>query len=182
MPTESTTALIAAGSAVGGGLIVAGFNYLIYRAQARDVSKERLRAAFESFRFVVHRVDLLLRREPKPGRTATALIATIARLFPSLSDQLTRLSQRIFEPHLEALAQDVARAMAMTLLVAPLSTRPALQAVGTLMDHAKGRDDVWWSEWDSALDRLAVAFLEALAEPVGKPIAPLTSSQTEPEA
>ena len=172
MPADITTALIAAGSAVGGGVIVAGSNYVIYRAQARHADAERLRAALESFQFVVYRVESRLRREPrKPGTIAAAIHAAIERLSPLLSAKLALLSQRIFEPQLEALADDIARAMASTILIAPPGTRPALQAIGTLMAQAKGRDDAWWAEWDAARDRLVVVFLEALATPVGKPLA-----------
>ena len=181
MPADITTALIAAGSAVGGGVIVAGSNYVIYRAQARHADEERLRAALESFQFVVYRVESRLRREPrKPGTIATAIHAAIERLSPLLSAKLALLSQRFFEPHLEALADDIARAMASTILIAPPGTRPALQAIGTLMAQANGRDDAWWAEWDAARDRLVVVFLEALATPGGKPVALPAPPQAQP--
>ena len=185
MPADITTALIAAGSAVGGGLVVAGSNYVVYRAQARHDGKDRLRAALEAFQFVVYRVELLLRREPKkPGPIAGAIGAAIERFSPWLSAKLALLSQRIFEPQVEALSDEIARAMATTILIAPPATRPALQAISTLMAQANGRDDAWWAEWDAARDRLVVVFLEALAVPNGKPgglptSSPPTSPQTQ---
>ena len=164
-------------------MIVAGSNYVIYRAQARHADAERLRAALQSFQFVVYRVESRLRREPrKPGTIAAAIHAAIERLSPLLSAKLALLSQRIFEPHLEALADDIARAMASTILIAPPGTRPAVQTIGALMAQAKGRDDAWWAEWDAARDRLVVVFLEALATPGGKPLALPAPPRTQPGA
>jgi endo-alpha-1,4-polygalactosaminidase (GH114 family) len=66
------TAIIAGGSAVGGGLIVAMSNLAVSWLQAREARKAEMRNALIAFGGVVFRIDYALRSEPKAGRTVVS--------------------------------------------------------------------------------------------------------------
>jgi hypothetical protein len=166
MPSDVTTALIAGGSAVAGGLIVALSNYVVSRAQAKDAKRDRMRSAFEGFLSVTLRLDVELRRLPNAGRVVTETNRIMAKAMPVIDDKFARIAERLFEPHLESLKRDLTDAMAATLLIAPPEARPALDRLAKAMG-SEPRDPKWWTEWEEARDEVVVAFLKALGESLG---------------
>jgi len=168
MPSDIATAVIAGGSAVAGGLIVGISNYAVSRKQAKDGHKAQLRNALESLLHCVGLIDQQLRSEPVPGRAATAVNEQMARRFPLLDYAIGRVHQRLFEPHLQALAESMHKAMAATILIVPLDLMPVLGEVNDLMTQAENRDAQWFEDWTAARGRLVVAARVALDEPVGR--------------
>ncbi len=152
---------------MAGGLIVGISNYLASRKQSRDGHKAELRHALESLLYSVGLVDQQLHMEPVPGRAANAVNEQMARRFPQLDYAIGRVHQRLFEPHLDALAESMHKAMAATILIVPLDLMPVLGEVSELMTRAKDRDEHWFKDWTAARGRLVVAARLALGEAVG---------------
>lgn len=166
MTSGIATALIAGGSALGGGTIVAVSNYATNRAAARGGHKTELRRALSAFLYVISRIDHQLRVEPRRGKTVQTFNKQLAR-FPHADYITERLHRRLFEPRLDDLVDRMHEAMATTILIAPLELIPALSAVSDLMTQAEAMDDEWREKWDTARGELVVACRTALGETVG---------------
>jgi hypothetical protein len=169
-------AIIAGASAVTGGLVVAGSNYLVMRAQGRASRRTDLRKVLEAFLCVVNAVDQQLRVEPQPGRAATWWNQQAARL-PQLSYTVRRLTQSLLAPQLDALTERMHAATAAVVLVAPLDVMPTMENISQLMERAETRDQRWWQEWDRARADLVVACRRTLGEPVAT-----SSEPAQPQA
>jgi len=100
MPTELVTAIIAGGSAIGGGMIVAASNYGINRAQANGSKRAELRRTLSAYLALLNSVDHQLRIEPEPGRFIRFVNQQMAR-FPQFDYTVGQTRRRLLEPHLD---------------------------------------------------------------------------------
>ncbi len=149
MPSSEAAAIIAGASAVGGGVIVAVSNYAIGLLQAHEARRTELRRVLIEFGYIVYRIDHLLRMEPTPGKTVRFINEQMARL-PQIDYTLGRTRRRLFEPHLDAFAIELTRAMTAALMLAPLKLLPSMQALTEAMSSVDTRDDAWRQKWNAA--------------------------------
>jgi hypothetical protein len=150
MPSSETAAIIAGVSAIGGGAIVAISNYVVGRFQARETRKAEMRLALIELGYVVHRIDHLLRTEPKAGKTARMVNKQMSARWPQLDHVIGLTRRRLLEPHLDAFIIEMHKALTTALLLAPLKLLPSMGALADLMASAGTRDSDWQSEWDQA--------------------------------
>jgi hypothetical protein len=149
MPSSEAAAIIAGASAVGGGVIVALSNYAVGLHQTRDARRTELRRALIEFGYVVYRIDQLLRTDPTPGKAVVFINEQLARL-PQLDYTVGRARRRLFEPHLDAFAVEMTRAMTAASMLAPLKMLPSMQALTDAMSSVDVRDDEWRQKWNAA--------------------------------
>jgi hypothetical protein len=147
---NETAALIGALSAIGGGVIVAGSNYAINRAQARDARRERLEAVLGELGYVIGRIDHQLRIEPEPSKAETELNDKVKAQAPMLYYSLGRLRRRLLEPELTEMSASMSRALSAVTLAAPRSLLPALITLTELMGEVEHPPDDWWDRWGKA--------------------------------
>ena len=162
MSSIAATALITGGSAIGGGLVVAGSNYVISRAQTNVAQVGSLRQALTALVSVLGQIETELRSEPQQKRTVRVVNEQLETRFPQIDYITGRLHRRIFQPHLDALIARFHDALAAVLLVAPTELLPALQHVMESMASPHVRSETWWATWDSAKSDLVVASRQAL--------------------
>jgi hypothetical protein len=157
MESTVATALITGGSAIGGGLVVAGSNYAISRVQYKGARAGDLRQALTALVSVLGQVETELRSEPQPKRTVRLVNEQLERRFPQVDYITGRLHRRIFQPHLDTLIARLHDALAAVLLVAPPELLPTLQGVTDAMSNLEIRSDEWWTTWQSAKSDFVVA-------------------------
>jgi hypothetical protein len=150
------TALVSGGSAVAGGLVVAGSNYAISRAQSRGARIGDLRQALTALLAVLGQVETELRSEPRTKRTVRFVNEQVQSRFPQIDYITDRLHRRIFQPHLDGLVMRFHDAMAATLLTAPPELLPALQTMAEAMESPAAQSDEWWMAWEAARAGLVV--------------------------
>lgn len=134
---------------MGGGAIVAVSNYAVGMFQAREARRTELRRALIELGYVVYRIDYLLRIEPKAGRTVRFINEQMARL-PQFDYTIGRARRRLFEPHLDAFAIELGRAMTAASMLAPLKLLPAMEALTEAMSSIDASDDAWRQQWNVA--------------------------------
>lgn len=156
------TALVTGGSALAGGLVVAGSNYAISRTQSRGARDNEVRRALSALLSVLGQVDTELRSEPRTKRTVRFMNEQVESRFPQIDYITGRLHRRIFQPHLERLVISFHDAMSATLLVAPPQLLPALQSIAEAMEGPAIQSDEWWMKWQEARRGLVVAARRAL--------------------
>jgi hypothetical protein len=107
-----TAALVTGGSAIAGGLVVAGSNYAISRTQSKGAQIGDLRQALTALLSVLGQVDTELRSEPRTKRTVRFVNEQVEHRFPQVDYITGRLHRRIFQPHLDGLVARFHDAMA----------------------------------------------------------------------
>jgi hypothetical protein len=120
--SDLVAALIAGGSALGGGLVVGVSKYVINRAQAHDAHKAELRRVFSTFLNVILRIDYQLRIEPRPGKTVQVVNEQMESRLPWFDYSIGRIRRQVFEPHPDTLVDRWHESMAATILIAPLES------------------------------------------------------------
>jgi hypothetical protein len=145
-----TAAIIAGASAVGGGLIVAGSNYVVSRLQAAETEKRDVKRSLVDLLDALSRIEQRLRLEPKPGRAAQAVNKTMAARTPLLDYAATRLHRRLIDPTLDELSAHVSRALAAATVMAPLNMLSTLGTLTELMGEAASPREDWWDRWETA--------------------------------
>jgi hypothetical protein len=168
MPSGEAAAIIAGASAVGGGAIVAVSNYAVGMFQAREARRTELRRALVELGYAVYRIDYLLRAEPSAGRTVRFVNEQMARL-PQLDYTIGRARRRLFEPHLDAFAIELGRAMTAASMLAPLKLLPAMEALTDAMSSIDASDDAWRQRWNAARTRYFVECRKLLGSGVVEP-------------
>jgi hypothetical protein len=149
MVSSEATAIIAAGSAVGGGVIVAGSNYAVTSLQAREARRVELRSALIDLGDVVSRVDHRLKTEPEPGKTARWVNETMSKRAPQLEHAIGLARRRLIDPTLDELAASLSRALSSAMVLAPASLLPALEQLTDGLDGAEHLDAAWWERWNA---------------------------------
>jgi hypothetical protein len=144
------TAVIAGGSAVAGGAIVARSNWIISRRQAKDARQRGLRETFVALISALSQIDHQLRTEPKSRRTVRAINEQMATRFPQVDYITGRIHRRLFQPELDELVVRFHDAMAATLLIAPRELIPMLDALNVVMVQVDQYSEAWWRSWDEA--------------------------------
>jgi hypothetical protein len=165
MPNSQTAALIAALSAVGGGVIVAASNYVLARFQAREVRHAELRRALIELWNILSRIDHRLRTEPQPGKTTRAINKGMAML-PQLDHSIGLTRRRLLEPATDQFIAEMHKAMAAATLLAPLTLLPSLSAVTDIMGEANEPDGTWQDRWNKACSALFVECRDLLGSGV----------------
>ncbi len=160
------TAVIAGGSAVAGGALVARSNWLINWRQAKDARQRGLRDTFVALVSALSQIDHQLRTEPKSRRTVRAINEQMATRFPQVDYITGRLHRRLFQPELDELVVRFHDAMAATLLIAPPELIPVLDALNVVMVQVDQYSDVWWRSWDEARADLVRACRVIVSEPI----------------
>jgi hypothetical protein len=155
-------ALIAALSAIGGGLIVAVSNYEISRNQARDARHLELRQVLTELFHVLSRIDARLRREPQGGKVANTVNRQMQTRAPMLDYAIGQIRRRLLEPELVAFEVELTRALSAATVIAPPSLLDTLGTLTQLMSRAPDMDSEWWREWDAAKGRCLVQCREIL--------------------
>jgi len=164
MTSPIATAIIAGASAIGGGTIVAGSNYLISRAQARDASQAGLRQALVALLAALSQIDHELRMEPKSKRTVGVINEQMEPRFPQIDYVAGRIHRRLFQPQLDGLITSLHEAMAAVLLSAPPELMPTLDALNSVMAVVEQNSDEWWKNWEAARAELVAACRRLLGE------------------
>lgn len=150
MLEADTAAIIAGASAIGGGLIVAGSNYAISRAQARDARRDGLSGVLTELGHVIAQVDQRLRLEPKPGKAARAVNETMAARLPMPFYTLGQIRRRLLEPELTELSVALSKALSAATVIAPRELLPILGTLTELMGEVENPPDDWWAKWDKS--------------------------------
>jgi hypothetical protein len=166
MITPIVTAMIAGGSAIAGGVIVARSNYVISRRQAKDVRQGGLRGTLVALLSALSQVDHQLRTEPRSKRTVRVINEQMAARFPQVDYITGRIHRRLFQPQLDQLVVRLHDAMAATLLAAPPELVPVLDALNTVMARVDQNSDDWWRSWDYARADLVFVCRDVLGEPL----------------
>jgi hypothetical protein len=151
------TAVIAGASAIGGGIIVAGSNYLVSRAQARDAKQGDLRQGLVALLSALNQIDQELIAEPRPRRTVRIVNEQMSSRFPQIDYVTGRIHRRLFQPHLDGLVERLHDAMAATLLAASPQLLGPLGGVSELMKDVEPHSATWRRDWDAARSALVVA-------------------------
>jgi hypothetical protein len=162
MSSTVTTALVTGGSAIAGGLMVAGSNYVISRAQSSRERIRDLRQAVTALLSVLGQLETELRSEPRPKRTVRLVNEQMERRFPQVDYVTGRLHRRIFQPHLDGLSTRFHDAMAAVLFIAPPELLPPLQTMAEAMKGAEVQGDEWWAAWEAARIGLVVVARQTL--------------------
>ena len=162
MSTTLAAALIAGGSAVTGGLVVAVSNYAINQAQSRAAAVAELRAVLSAVLSVLGQIETELRTEPRSRRIVRTVNEQMQSRFPQIDYVAGRLHRRIFRPNLDGLIARFHDAIAATVLVAPPELLPALEIMADAMGGPVGQTDEWWSVWGKARVGLVVASRRAV--------------------
>ncbi|MHB8659867.1 MAG: hypothetical protein ACYC91_18380 [Solirubrobacteraceae bacterium] len=157
MTSTIATAVIAGTSAIGGGVIVAGSNYVISRAQASDARQGGLRQALVALLSTLNQLDHQLRTEPRPKRTVRVVNEQMATRFPQIDYLSGRIHRRLFQPHLDALVTSFHQAMAATLLAAPPDLLRPLDVLNAVMMKINVDSDEWWGDYEAARADFVVA-------------------------
>jgi hypothetical protein len=165
MTTPIVTAMIAGGSAIAGGGIVARSNYVISRRRAKDVRPGGLRETLVALLSALSQVDQQLRTEPRSKRTVRVINQQMAARFPQIDYITGRIHRRLFQPQLDQLVVRLHDAMAATLLAAPPELVPVLDALNTVMARVDQNSDDWWRSWDDARADLVFVCRDVLGEP-----------------
>lgn len=160
------TALVTGGSAIAGGLVVAGSNYAMTRARSQGARIGELRQALTALLSVLGQMETELRSEPRTKRTVRFVNEQVESRFPQVDYITGRLHRRIFQPHLDGLAARFHDAMAATLLVTPAELLPALQGMAGAMESPAAQSDEWWTAWEAARAGLVVASRRVLGHGV----------------
>jgi hypothetical protein len=171
MLDSGTAALIAGASAIGGGVIVAASNYAISRAQTRAARKAELRRALIELYDALARIDLRLRTEPPPGKTARVINETMAAYMPQLDHAIGLIRRRVLDPQLEGVVAATNNALSAAAILAPPELLPALGRITELMRTADEPGEDWWREWDAS----RTDFCLKCRAVVGSGIAPSTT-------
>ena len=166
MTTPIVTAMIAGGSAIAGGGIVARSNDVISRTQAKDVRQGGLRETLVALLSALSQVDQQLRTEPRSTRTVRVINEQMAARFPQVDSITGRIHRRVFQPQLDQLVVRLHDAMAATLLAAPPELVSALDALNTVMARVDQNSDDWWRSWDDARADLLLVCRDVLGEPL----------------
>jgi len=161
------SALVAGGASIVGGLVVAGSNYALNRAQARDARRDAMRRSMTRFLALLNRVDHLLRVEPRP-RYGTVQSSRLWSALPHLDYALGRLNTRLLNPGLDRLVESLYEALADAVVNLPSDVLPAMETVTTLMANST-HDADWWRRWEEAKGNLVVVFRSAAGQSVGLP-------------
>ena len=162
MDSSVLTALITGGSAIGGGLVVAGSNIAMTRARARSRREGDLRLSVTALLSVLGQIETEIRTEPNPKRTVRFVNEQMESRFPQADYITGRLHRRIFQPHLDGLTLRFHDAMSAVLLTAPAELLPALQTVADVMENPLVESDDWWTAWRAARSGLVVASRQVL--------------------
>jgi hypothetical protein len=165
---SSTYAVISAGAAIAGGVIVAGSNYWLRRLELRAQDRAELRGALISFLHVVDLIGLEAQRQPKSGRTVRGLNRFVERRLPQIDYTTGRLHERIFTPHLPSLMDRFALAANRLILVAPLDLLPRIEAVSEAFVVFTEPDETWQSRFQHARGELVRAARRAIGTEVVK--------------
>jgi hypothetical protein len=150
MLDTETAAIIGAGSAIGGGLIVAVSNYTISRAQARDARRERLETVLSELGYAIGRIDHQLRLEPKPSKAEQQVNETMEAHAPMIHYSLGRIRRRLLEPELTELTMTLSKALSAATIAAPRRLLPSLVTLTELMGEVENPSEDWWERWNSA--------------------------------
>jgi hypothetical protein len=164
MTTPIITAMIAGGSAIVGGLIVARSNYAISRRRAKDVRQGGLRETHAALLSALTQVDQQLRSEPRSKRTVRVINEQMAARFPQIDYVTGRIHRRLFQPQLDQLVVRFHDAMAANLLAAPPELVPALDELNAVMARVDQNSEDWWCSWDEARADLILACRDDLGE------------------
>lgn len=150
---------------------MAGSNYLVSRAHARDDRQADLRRSLTALLSALFQLDLELRTEPKPKGTVRVINEQMERRFPQIDYVTGRLHRRLFQPRLDQLLAQFTDAMSATLLAAPQELLTPLWAVSELMETVEPHDAAWREKWMDAHSELVVACRRTLGAemPVGTP-------------
>lgn len=165
---SSSYALVGAGAAVVGGLIVAGSNYSLRRLEIRSRERDELRGALVSFLHVLDLIGREAQRQPRPGRTVRRLNHFVERRLPQIEYTTGRLHELIFTPHFASLMDRFALATNRLMLVAPLDLLPRLEAVSDALADFTEPDERWQRRFEHARGELARAAREAVGAEVGE--------------
>jgi hypothetical protein len=160
------TAIVAGGSAIAGGVVVAGSNYLISRRNAGDVRQGGMRQTLVALVSVVSQIDHQLRTEPRSKRIVRVVNDQMETRFPQIDYITGRIHRRLFQPQLDELIVRLHDAMAAALLDAPPKLLGALEATSTVMSQVDQSSDDWWASWDEARGDLVRACRIVLGEPI----------------
>jgi hypothetical protein len=134
--SSSEAAIIAAASAIGGGLIVALSNFGASWLQARQARKGEVRRALLELWYVVTRIDQLLRLEPEAGKMVRLVNAQMSSKLPVLDHAIGLIRRRWLEPQLDDFAIEMNKALAAATMLAPLKllpTAPPSQSLPSLV-------------------------------------------------
>lgn len=166
-PMSSTivTAVMAGGSAIAGGAVVARANYTISRRQAKDIRQGGLRETLTALISALSQIDHQLRTEPRSKRFVRTINEQMQSRFPQVDYITGRVHRRLFQPQLDGLIVRFHDAMAAALLGAPDELIRALGSLSTVMAEIDQSSDDWWRSWDAARSEVVLACREVLGEP-----------------
>jgi hypothetical protein len=166
MVSSVLTALITAGSAIGGGLVVAGSNVAMSRLRASAQRIGDLRLSLAALLSVLGQIETELLSVPRSKRTVRVVNEQMETRFPQIDYITGRLHRRIFQPHLDGLTLRFHDAMSAVLLTAPAELLPALQAVAEAMEDPVIDSNDRWTRWRGARSGLVVASRHVLGHEI----------------
>jgi hypothetical protein len=118
--------------------------------------------------------------EPEGGKTVRIVNQQMSSRLPVIDHTIGLVRRRLLEPHLDAFAVEMNKAMATATMLAPLKLLPVMSALTDVMGNANQRDPGWQHKWNKARtdyfvecrDLLGAGFVRA------DPTAPERSSAT----